>query len=195
MILASGSAARAAMLQAAELPFRVVRPRVDEAALRDALLAEGHDARAIADALAEMKALRVSAAHPQALVLGADQTLDCEGRLFSKPATPEEARAQIAALAGRRHRLVSAAVLAEGGRPVWRHVAEARLTMRPLSEGFIAAHVARHWEAIRHSVGAYRIEAEGVRLFERVEGDPWTIQGLPLLPLLTFLIQRGVLDA
>jgi septum formation protein len=195
LILASGSTARAAMLRAAGVPFDTVVPRVDEAAVRGALLAEGHGARGVADALAEMKALRVSAAHPRALVLGADQVLDCEGRLLSKPATPEEARAQVSALAGRSHRLLSAAVLAEEGRPVWRHVAEARLVMRPLSEAFVEAYVARHWDAIRHCVGAYRIEAEGARLFERVEGDPWTIQGLPLLPLLTVLIQRGALDA
>ena len=191
LVLASGSATRAGLLRAAGVPFEVVVPRVDEAALKAALLAEERPARDIADALAEMKAARVSAKRPEALTLGCDQVLSCEGRIFSKPATPEDAREQVAALMGRTHRLHSAAVIYQGGEPIWRHVAEARLTMGRLSEGWLDGYVARNWDAIRHSVGGYRIEEEGVRLFSRIEGDHFTILGLPLLPLLSFLSIRG----
>ena len=191
LVLASGSATRAAMLRAAGLAFEVVAPRVDEEALKAALLAEGRPARDIADALAEMKAARVSGRRPEALALGCDQTLSCEGRLFSKPTTPQEAREQLGALMGRTHRLHSAAVIHQGGEPLWRHVSEARLTMGRRSEAWLDGYLARHWESVRHSVGAYRIEEEGVRLFERIEGDHFTILGLPLLPLLSFLSVRG----
>jgi septum formation protein len=183
------------MLRAAGVPFETVVPRVDEEALKAALLAEERSARDIADALAEMKAARVSGKRPAALVLGCDQTLSCEGRLFSKPATPDEAREQIAALMGRTHKLHSAAVIYHGGEPVWRHVGEARLTMGRLSEAWVEGYVARNWDAIRHSVGGYRIEEEGVRLFSRIEGDHFTILGVPLLPLLSFLSIRGTIPS
>jgi septum formation protein len=168
---------------------------VDEEALKAALLAEERPARDIADALAEMKAARVSGKRPEALVLGCDQTLSCEGRLFAKPATPQDARAQIATLMDRTHMLHSAAVLYQNGEPVWRHVAEARLTMGRLSDGWVEGYLARNWEAVRQSVGGYRIEEEGVRLFSRIEGDHFTILGLPLLPLLSFLSIRGTLSS
>ncbi|NAZ37772.1 septum formation protein Maf [Rubellimicrobium sp. CFH 75288] len=191
LVLASGSATRAAMLRAAGVVFETMPVAVDEAALREALLAEGHDARAVADALAEMKALRASARRPGALCLGADQVLSCDGTIHAKPDSPEAALDQLRALAGRTHRLHSAAVIAEDGRPVWRAMGEARMTMGRRSEAWLQDYVRRHWESIRHSVGGYRIEEEGVRLFERVEGDHWTILGLPLLPLLNFLAARG----
>lgn len=195
LILASGSATRAGMLRAAGVPFEVVVPRVDEAALKAALVAEERPARDIADALAEMKAARVSGKRPEALVLGGDQVLSCEGQLYSKPGSPEEACEQIAALMGQTHRLHSAAVIYQGGEPVWRHVSEARLTMGRLSSAWIEGYVARNWDAIRHSVGGYRIEEEGVRLFARVDGDHFTVLGMPLLPLLQFLSVRGAIPA
>ena len=190
LILASGSATRAAMLARAGVAHEVVVPRVDEEAATAALLAEGAPPRDVAVALAEMKALRVSARRPDALVLGCDQILSCEGRLYAKPATPEEAREHLDSLAGRTHVLHSAAFLAEGGRPVWRHVGEAHLTMGRRSDEWLDGYVARNWEFIRHSVGGCRIEEEGVRLLERIEGDHFTILGLPLLPLLAYLADR-----
>ena len=195
LVLASGSATRAAMLRAAGLSFEVAVPRVDEEALKAGLLAEGASARDVADALAEMKAARVSGRRPEAFVLGCDQTLSCDGRLFSKPATPEEAREQLRALMGRTHKLHSAAVIYQGEEPVWRHVAEARITLRRMSEPWLAGYVARNWEEVRHSVGGYLIEGEGVRMMERVEGDHFTVLGLPLLPVLQFLAVRGAIPS
>ncbi len=195
LVLASGSATRAGMLRAAGVAFDVVVPRVDEGAVRDALLAEGRPPRDIADALAEMKALRVSAKRPEALVLGCDQTLSCEGRLFSKPASPRDACEQVRALMGRTHRLHSAAVIVQGGEPIWRQVGEARLTMGRLSDAWVDGYVGRNWDRVRHSVGAYLVEEEGVRLFTRIEGDHFTVLGLPLLPLLQFLAVRGAIPS
>jgi len=195
LVLASGSAARAATLRAEGLAFEVMVPRVDEAALKESMVAEGRPPRDVADALAEMKAARISGRRPDALVLGCDQVLDLDGRLLSKPETIEDARAQVEALAGRTHRLHSAAVAYSGGAPVWRHVGEARLTMRRPSGPWLDGYLARNWETVRHSVGGYLIEAEGVRLIERVEGDHFTVLGLPLLPLLSFLAARGTIPS
>ena len=191
LILASGSATRLGLLRAAGLAVEAVPPRVDEEAVKAALLAEGHAPRAVADALAELKGARVSQRRPEALVLGCDQALDLGGRMLSKPASPEEALGQLLALAGRTHSLHSAAVLHRGGEPIWRHVSEARLTMRTMSEPWLSAYVGRNWESLRHSVGGYLIEGEGVRLMERIEGDHFTVLGLPLIPLLSFLQGRG----
>lgn len=169
-------------------------PRVDEDALRAALLAEGAGPRDLADALAEAKARKVASKRPEAVVIGGDQVLELDGEAYSKPATPADALEQIARLAGRTHRLLSAAVAYRDGEPVWRHVAVATMTMRRPSEDWLAGYVRRNWETIRHSVGGYLIEAEGARLFAEVRGDPFTIQGLPLIPLLNWLTTAGHVD-
>jgi septum formation protein len=195
IILASGSATRQAMLRAAGVAFEVVVARVDEETLTAALLAEDRSPRDVADALAEMKAARVSDKVPGALVVGADQVLSCEGRLLAKPLRLDEAREQLLWLMGKTHSLHSAAVIYRGGEPIWRHVSEARLTMGRLSEGWLDGYLQRNWEAVRTSVGGYRIEEEGVRLFSRIEGDHFTVLGLPLLPLLSFLAGRGTIPS
>ena len=193
MILASTSPTRLAMLRAAGLDPTPIAPRVDEATIRDALVAEGAHPRDIADALAEMKARKVSEKHPEALVLGCDQVLSLDRQTFAKPETPDEARAQLRALRGKTHKLLSAAVVYENAEPVWRHVSEARLTMHQFSDAYLNDYVDRNWDSIRHSVGCYKVEEEGVRLFTNITGDHFTILGLPLLPLLAWLGNRGMI--
>ena len=194
IILASQSAARRAMLTAAGVAHEARPAHVDEEGVTEALLAERASADRIADALAELKAVKISRAAPTALVIGADSVVvDAEGRLLAKPGTPERAAAQLRQLSGTTHRLVSAAVVAEGGTPVWRAAAAAKLTMRPLSDAFIADYLAREGEAVLGCVGTYRIEALGAQLFTRIEGDHFTIRGLPLLALLDYLRVRGQL--
>jgi septum formation protein len=191
LILASGSAVRRRLLQDADVPVEVVVPRVDEDSVRDALVAEGAPPRDVADALAELKARRVAEKSPGTFVVGCDQVLDIEGRILAKPATPEEARAQLALLNGKRHKLHSAVVVCEDGKPVWRHVGEVRLTMRSCSDSYLDDYIARNWESVRDAVGSYKLEEEGVRLFSRIEGDYFTVLGLPLLELLSYLTLRG----
>lgn len=180
------------MLRAAGLAISLSPVALDEQAIRDALTAEGAPPRDIADALAEQKARKAAAKGADTgLVLGADQVLDLEGRLLSKPADPDDAVAQLTSLSGRTHQLHSAAVVFDGAAAVWRHVATATMTMRPLSPDFIRTYVARNWPRIGGAVGAYHVEGEGIRLFSRIDGDFFTILGLPLLPLLTWLGARG----
>lgn len=194
LILASKSAARLAMVEAAGLQLDSVAPMVDEENIRNVLQASGTNARDIADALAEAKAIKVSARYPGALVLGSDQILEAEdGSILSKSETPDDARRSLAALSGRTHRLYSAAVIAEGGRAVWRHIDKSVMTMRPLSTEFIDDYVAQYWEEIRPCVGGYRIEAEGAQLFAKVDGNQFSIMGMPLLAVLDYLRVRGKL--
>ncbi len=192
LVLASTSASRRAMLTAAGVAHQAVSPGVDEEAATAAL---GHlDGRALADALAELKAIKVSSRRPGDLVLGCDSTVECDdGVLLDKPG--DALAEQLRVLSGRSHRLHSAIVAAENGVPVWRHVARATMTMRTLSEDFIADYVAREGVAVAGCVGGYQIEGAGVQLFDRIVGDHWTIMGLPLLPLLGWLRIRGELTS
>lgn len=188
--LASGSETRATLLRNAGLDVSIRPARIDEATVIESLLADGASARDVADTLAEMKASKPAV---DGLVLGADQVLAHGGTLLQKPADPDAARGQLRALRGRQHRLLSAAVIVEDGRPVWRHVGEVRLVMRDLSDAYVDDYVDRNWDRICHCVGCYQLEAEGARLFTRVDGDYFTVLGLPLLAVLDFLATRGVI--
>ena len=194
IILASGSDIRATLLRNAGLEFDVIVPRVDEQTMTQSLIAEAASPRDIADALAEMKALRVAAKNPDALVIGCDQVLAHGRELVSKPQTPEQAIAQLKSLRGQTHQLLSAAVIFAEGKPQWRHVGQTRLFMRDVSDAYLDAYVARNWDSIRHAVGAYKLEEEGARLFSRVEGDYFNVLGIPLLELLSYLTLRGTID-
>jgi septum formation protein len=194
LVLASQSGARIAMLRAAGVEVEVYPALVDEVTLKEAMRCEGAKARNIADALAEAKAGKVARKHPDRLVLGCDQLLvTADGHILDKAKTPDEARAHLALLSGATHRLISAAVICENGRPVWRIVDIAHMTMRPLSNQFIEHYVDAHWADIRHCVGCYRIEAEGAQLFAVIDGSYFTVIGLPLLPVLDYLRVRGFL--
>jgi len=194
IILASGSQIRAQLLANAAVPHDVILPRVDEDAVKAALSAEQAPPRDIADALAEAKARKVSTKRPDALVIGCDQVLAFEDRILSKPGSPEEALEQLRALRAKHHALLSAAVIYHDAKPLWRHVGQVRLYMRDVSDSYLESYVARNWDSIRTSVGGYKLEEEGVRLFSRLEGDYFTILGLPLLELLNYLTLSGELD-
>lgn len=193
LILASSSSSRAALLTAAGVEFEALPARIDETAIKEALGAEGAPARDIASALAELKARRVGARRAGRLTLGADQVLVCDGRLFDKPADRADAADHLRALRGKTHQLLSAAVICEGETPVWRHVGQAKLTMRPFTDAFLDEYLEREGEAVLSTVGAYRLEGLGAQLFQRVDGDYFSILGLPLLEVLGFLRARGSL--
>ena len=195
LVLASASAPRKALLEQAGLRFVARAARVDEAEVKRAACAEGASVRDTALLLADIKAQHIARRDPEALVIGCDQLLVCEGTWFDKPADLAEARAHLTALRGRAHTLVTAILCRRGGRRVWHHVAEPSLTMREFSDTFLDAYVAAEGEALTTTVGAYRLEGLGVHLFDRVEGEHASILGLPLLPLLGFLRQHGVLTA
>ncbi|SDI79586.1 Maf family protein [Lutimaribacter saemankumensis] len=194
IILASGSSIRQQMLNRAGVDFDVQIARVDEDMIRDALLAEDASARDIADTLAEMKARKVSDRNLGALVIGCDQVLSFENRLLTKPKTRENAASQLRELRGKRHQLLSAAVICEDGQPIWRFVGTVRLLVRDFSDAFLDGYLDRNWPGISDSVGGYKLEEEGVRLFSRVEGDYFTVLGMPLLELLSYLTLRGDLQ-
>jgi septum formation protein len=192
LILASTSSARRAVLEGAGVAFAAVSPGVDE----DAVKAELSDAgpKAVAEALAERKALAVSKDRP-GLVIGADQTLDLGGRLYDKAPDLAAARTRLAELRGKTHQLHSAVAVAEGGRTVWSETVSASLTMRAFSDAFLDDYLAHEGAAALGSVGCYRLEGLGVQLFEAIDGDYFTILGLPLMGLLELLRARGVLGA
>lgn len=193
IVLASASASRAAMLGAAGVAFEAVPAAIDERAL-EAAMADATPGE-IAQALAAAKAAAVSAAHPGRWVLGSDSLVEVAGRRFDKPATREEAAAHLAVFSGQMMTLHSAAALAKDGRIDWVEGDFARLTVRDLSKAFIAAYLDSEWPAVGSCVGVFRIEGPGVQLFERIAGDQFTVLGMPLLPVLGALRERGVLLA
>jgi septum formation protein len=187
LVLASGSATRLQLLEAAGLPVEVIRPDIDERAIEADFLAMGGRPAGVASALADAKALSVSPSHPGRTVLSADQMLICEGHPFHKPEDAAAAERQVAMLAGRKHELTSAFALARDGRIIGRGVSSAMLAMRPLTPGFIKDYVAMAGPAATSSVGGYQLEGLGIHLFETIEGDHSTILGLPMLSLLATL--------
>jgi septum formation protein len=196
IILASQSGARRAMLTAAGVAHDTLPAHVDEDSVTAGLQAEGASPERIADALAELKAVKISRRLPGVLVLGADSVVvTADGTLIAKPETRPRAEAQLRQLAGATHRLVSAAVIAENGTPVWRAGGAARLTMRALSDTFIMRYLDAEGDAVLGCVGCYRIEGLGAQLFSRIDGDQFVIRGLPLLAVLDYLRVRGELDA
>jgi septum formation protein len=191
LVLASASPFRRRMLEAAGLSFRVVPAEVDEAAIRQRMTSP--DLAHVAETLAQAKAMAVSQAHPHALVIGADQVLAFGDQLFNKPKDLNEARAQLQTLRGHAHHLHTAAALAQSGKILWSHIETARLVMRSFSDAFLDRYLAEMGSRVCQTVGAYEIEGRGIQLFERVEGDSFTIIGLPLLPLLAELRARGAI--
>ena len=192
LILASASAARQALLTAAGLAFEVRPAAVDEVEVKRSARAEGVSADDAALLLAELKAHRIARLAPEALVIGCDQLLVCEDRWFDKPADMAEARTQLQALRGRTHTLVTAVLCQSGERRLWQHIARPRLTMRAFSDGFLSDYLALEGTNVTVSVGGYRLEGPGIQLFDAVAGDHAAVLGLPLLPLLGFLRQHGV---
>lgn len=189
IVLASQSASRRAMLEAASIPFTAIPAHIDERALERDL--EGAPPEAVALALASAKALAVSADNPDALVLGSDSLVEVEGRRFDKPASRADAAAHLRFFSGKIMRLHSAAALAREGEIVWQQASMASLHVIAMSDGFIEAYLDAEWPAVAGIVGVFRIEARGVQLFERIEGDHFTILGMPLLAVLRALRERG----
>lgn len=194
VILASKSQSRAALLAGAGVEFETAGSGVDEHAAKLALLGEGATPREVADALAELKAVKVSRARPGALVIGADQTLDLGGVLYDKADTVEEARLRLTDFRGKTHKLHAAVVVALDGAPIWRELPSASLTMRDFSDAFLDAYMARYGEEVLSSVGCYQLENGGMQLFSDIRGDYHTILGLPLLGLLDLLRRYGALS-
>jgi len=191
LILASASVTRRRMLTNAGIAVDAVVATVDEEAIKDSLLADAVAPRDIADCLAEAKARSVSSMHSDRMVLGADQILVQDGHVFSKAQTVDQARETLECLSGKTHHLVSAAVIYDAGQPVWRAISSASLSVRLLSSEFIDNYLAALGEDALWSVGCYQLEGLGAQLFSKIDGDYFTILGLPLLPVLDFLRRRG----
>ena len=194
LILASGSKIRRTLFENAGIEIDVIPARIDEDAIKSSLINENAKPRDIADALAEYKARKVSQKHPDATVIGSDQVLDFNGTALSKPTSQDNALSQLLSMREKTHSLYSAVVVYQGGKPTWRFVGRAQLTMRNFSDDYIESYVARNWDEIRYCVGGYQLEAEGSRLFQRIQGDYFTVLGIPLIELLAFLSAKGLID-
>ncbi|RMF09713.1 MAG: septum formation protein Maf [Alphaproteobacteria bacterium] len=195
IILASQSPARARLLAAAGVLFTTQRAAVDENTVRLAMTDSGARPREIAETLAEMKALRVSSSAPDALVIGSDQILVLDDVVFSKAEDLDGARTQLRTLRGKTHQLVTAVCVARGGGAIWRHIETVRITMRDFSDRFLDHYLANVGETVLSSVGCYHLEGLGVQLMRQIEGDHFTVQGLPLLALLQYLRDYGALES
>lgn len=193
VVLASGSEIRAQLLRNAGVEIEIIKPRIDEDSVKEALTASGAPPRDIADALAEGKSAKVAGKMTDRVVLGCDQVLATKNGILSKPKTPEDVRKQLINLRGQEHQLFSAAVIYDGGQPVWRHVGAVRLGMKNFSDPYLDAYIERNWDDIRWSVGGYQLEGEGVRLLSYIRGDYFTVLGIPLIEVLSYLTQRGTL--
>ncbi|MGC4392232.1 Maf-like protein [Agrobacterium sp. M50-1] len=194
LILASSSASRQMLMRNAGLTFSAIPADIDERALDEQLERDGASPEEVALELAKAKALAVGALHPEALVLGCDQTMALGARVYHKPKTMTEAKAHLLSLSGKVHRLNSAAVLVRHGEVVWQTISSAELAVRTLSAEFVARHLQRVGDKALSSVGAYQLEGEGIQLFTSIDGDYFTILGLPLLPLLSKLRDMDVID-
>ena len=195
LLLASASEIRLTLLRNAGLIVTAQPARIDETAIRLSLQADHANPRDIADTLAELKARKLALRNPTALVLGCDQVLALGDQIFAKPETAAQARHQLIQLRNQTHQLHAALVLYHQGQPIWRHIGTAKLTMRDFTDAYLDAYLSRWWPAVATSVGAYQLESEGIRLFSAVEGDYFTILGLPLLPLLAYLSLRGFIES
>ena len=193
IVLASASKIRSQLLRNADIEHRVIPARIDEEMIKASLASEGVTSRDMADALAEQKARKISARHPNSFVIGSDQVLDFEGHASSKALTPESLIELLVKLSGKTHTLYSAAVIYRYGRPVWRYIGKVTVTMRELSQDYIIKYVSNEWENVRFCVGGYKIEDKGLRLFDRIDGDYFIILGLPLLEISRFLNINGAL--
>lgn len=194
LILASGSHIRQKLLRDAGLEFDILTKEIDETALRDVLLQQGASPQIIAETLALKKAVVISEDVKDTLVIGCDQILALGSEIFSKPQSQQQARQQLEQLRGGAHELLSAVVVCLNGKDIWRHTGHVRLQMRDFSGAFLEGYLERNWPSIRQSVGGYKLEEEGIRLFSAIEGDYFTVLGLPLLALLGYLTQSGELE-
>ena len=194
LILASGSKTRATLLRNAGVSVEAIAPNVDEASVKLAMLAENAPPDQVAGTLAEMKAMKIANKHPTRLVIGSDQVLVCDGKVFDKPKNIAEARDHLTTLRGKKHQLVTLVVAIEQTRPVWRHMSRANLQMRDFSDTFLDSYLDQYSESLTDTVGGYKLEEGGAQLFTRVEGDYFSILGLPLLEVLGFLRTRGIVS-
>ena len=194
LILASSSEVRKALLEKSNISFTSIKANIDEDAVKSSLLSENYSPRDIADALAELKASKISLKNQNSLVLGCDQILEFEGNILEKPPSKNSAIQQLMKISGKKHCAYSAAVIFESSQPIWRYVGKADLFLKNNSEEYISDYVNRNWESIKNSVGGYKIEEEGCRLFSKINGDYFSILGMPLLEIINFLFIRGVIN-
>ena len=194
IVLASSSPIRSQLLTNADINHESISPQIDEESVKMSMLSEKFLHREIPDALADMKARKVNLKRPRNYVLGCDQVLSFEGKLYSKPKSKLDLEKQLQEMSGKTHKLISAAVIYKDMKPKWRHVNSAKLSMRVLSDYDVKKYVDRNWESVNYCTGGYEIDRKGAHLFEKIEGDFFSILGMPLLEIIGFLKIRGILD-